>query len=163
MYETRLITLCRLNTALMGRGLLFSTLPSMMAAFAVVFAGASAPRRGAVTSASWNEYRRRRCARLCGFSLNASLMRSPRTSPQSRECRLLWRVSLRKSTPVARDIRKKKAPIMLGKANGNFLKNALLPKTPGHWSAGFANRPPNAGPNTDPTLQTNGITENAFG
>ena len=65
--------------------------------------------------------------------------------------------------PVVIPIRKSKLATIFGRANGNFFRNLLFPKSPGKFSAGLAKKPPKDGPKIDPRLQTRGIIENALG
>jgi len=72
-------------------------------------------------------------------------------------------LTLRNSNPVVKEMKKMQQAKRLGNAKGNFLKYSIFPNTLGYWSAGLAKKPPNAGPKTDPMLQTRGMREKAFG
>lgn len=72
-------------------------------------------------------------------------------------------LTFRNKIPVKSPMTKKQHPAIFGNAYGNFLKKALFPKTSGWFSAGFANEPPNMGPNILPIVHTRGIILNARG
>lgn len=60
-------------------------------------------------------------------------------------------------------VRKRTLATMLGRANGNLIRNLLFPNKPGKFSAGLAKKPPKDGPKMEPRLHTRGIIENALG
>jgi hypothetical protein len=71
--------------------------------------------------------------------------------------------TLRNRMPVLIPIKNNMLATILGRANGNLIRNLLCLNKAGKFSAGLAKNPPKEGPKMEPRLHTSGMIENALG